>query len=492
MAQGILQRIAGIYQYNHGGSLLAWDNIIYGFGGGIYERIHQSKELWSCTTTPSATVATRGIYLQGAGLGNYRVANNLVQGGTGADYTFSGFTPDYSATNLSSDATSPQVALRSKTVSFVGAADFHLSPVDVEAKNQGTDLSADPVLAVLNDIDGQVRQVAWDIGADDADGTTAVKLMSFEAVAADAAVELGWRTGSELDNLGFHVYRGLSEGGPWTRLTTSLIPGLGSSAVGRAYSFRDGGLVNGTRYFYRLEDVDASSKVTSHGPVSAVPLAGAAGGAPGSEPEASGGKKKGVSSQSCPDWVVAAYGSTAGGSASAAALRCTRHGDPEAVSLGVVSRDSRQATLELRTGGFYALHTCRVQARPRARCASSSRASIRRRTRRLRRCRSGGRWWTRSWGVGSSSAGCGRSIRWASAAWCPRRSARPRCRCLRMGRSAPAAGRFGSPRPSTCLWISRGCCRACSRERRRAPSSRSRRCATTRGAGRSCSRSGCW
>ena len=127
--------------------------------------------------------------------------------------------------------------------------------------------------------------------------------------------------------------------------------------MGRAYSFRDGGLVNGTRYFYRLEDVDASSKVTSHGPVSAVPLAGAAGGAPGSEPEASSAKKKGAASQSCPAWVVAAYGSTAGGSASAAALRCTRHGDPEAVSLGVISRDSRQATLELRTGGFYALHT---------------------------------------------------------------------------------------------------------------------------------------
>ena len=269
---------------------------------------------------------------------------------------------DYSSTNLSQDASAPAAAGGggapvNGVVAFVGAPDYHLNPGDTSAKDRGTNLSADPVLAVLDDIDGQVRQVPWDIGADDADGTTAVKLMSFEAVAADAAVELGWRTGSELDNLGFHLYRGLSESGPWTRLTASLIPGLGSSAVGRAYSFRDGGLVNGTRYFYRLEDVDASSKVTSHGPVSAVPLAGAAGGAPGSEPEASGGKKKGASSQSCPDWVVAAYGSMAGGSASAAALRCTRHGDPEAVSLGVVSRDSRQATLELKTGGFYALHT---------------------------------------------------------------------------------------------------------------------------------------
>ena len=88
----------------------------------------------------------------------------------------------------------------------------------------------------------------------------------------------------------------LPRAGPWTRLTSSLIPGLGSSAVGQAYSFRDAGLQNGTRYFYRLEDVDASSKTTSHGPVSAVPAAGAPGGAPGSEPPSSSpsAKKKGA------------------------------------------------------------------------------------------------------------------------------------------------------------------------------------------------------
>jgi len=66
--------------------------------------------------------------------------------------------------------------------------------------------------------------------------TTAVELMSFEAVGLDGAVEVRWRTGSELDNLGFHLYRGASAGGPWTRLTSSLIPGLGSSPVGQSYT----------------------------------------------------------------------------------------------------------------------------------------------------------------------------------------------------------------------------------------------------------------
>ncbi len=63
---------------------------------------------------------------------------------------------------------------------------------------------------------------------------TQVKLMSFTAAPLDGAVELSWRTGSELDNLGFHVYRGPSADGPWTRLTASLDsgPGLVASRAG--------------------------------------------------------------------------------------------------------------------------------------------------------------------------------------------------------------------------------------------------------------------
>ena len=267
-----------------------------------------------------------------------------------------------STNNLSGPGADAQIPTTNKrdgvTVTFVNAAadDFHLSGSDTGALNQGTNLSADPNLAIFVDIDHQSRVPAWDIGADDANGTTAVKLMSFEARPLDSAVSLTWQTGSELDNLGFHVYRASSANGPWSRLTASLIPGLGSSAVGRAYSFRDGGLRNGVRYFYRLDDVDASSKTTSHGPVSAVPLAGATEGAPGSEaPGASPGARKSASS-SCPEWVLSAYGFSGGEGTATTTVRCTRHGEPDAVSLGVVARDARSATLELRTGGFYALH----------------------------------------------------------------------------------------------------------------------------------------
>ena len=103
---------------------------------------------------------------------------------------------------------------------------------------------------------------------------TAVKLLGFEANGLDGAVELQWETGSEIDNLGFHVYRLTSVDGPFERITSSSIPGLGSSPEGAQYRYLDVGLSNGTTYFYRLEDIETTGRTTMHGPVSATPQTG--------------------------------------------------------------------------------------------------------------------------------------------------------------------------------------------------------------------------
>jgi hypothetical protein len=177
--------------------------------------------------------------------------------------------------------------------------------------------------------------------------TTAVGLMSFTAAGGDESVDLAWRTGSELDNLGFHLYRSLASSGPWTRITPSLVPGLGSSPIGASYSWHDSGLVNGTRYYYRLEDVDTRSASTFHGPVSSVPSS------PGEDGDGGGGEdgteRGSPGASSCPSWILSA-------APDAVSPRCTRHGDPDATSLRLLDRDDSTATLELRTGGFWALH----------------------------------------------------------------------------------------------------------------------------------------
>jgi len=167
---------------------------------------------------------------------------------------------------------------------------------------------------------------------------TAVTLASFEAHAGDGAVALAWTTASELDNAGFHLYRGLSASGPWQRLDVAMIPGLGSSPTGRAYSWTDRGLVNGVSYFYRLDDVDTTGHATAHGPVSATPRAGAVLPAAGGLATADGG-------EGAP---------SADPGAATPSARRRSYGRPEDHALTIVERGPSHVVVELHTGGFWA------------------------------------------------------------------------------------------------------------------------------------------
>ena len=95
-----------------------------------------------------------------------------------------------------------------------------------------------------------------------------VKLSSFTASSENGVVTLEWITESEVDNLGFHVYRALSERGPYEKITAERIQGAGSSATKHEYTFTDEGLTEGVTYWYRLEDVAFDGTRTMHGPIS--------------------------------------------------------------------------------------------------------------------------------------------------------------------------------------------------------------------------------
>ena len=194
--------------------------------------------------------------------------------------------------------------------------------------------------------------------------TTSVELMSFDAAGGDGTVELSWETGSELGNLGFHAYRGPSSAGPWTRMTPSLIPGLGSSPIGASYSWTDTGLVNGTRYYYRLEDIDTASVSTFHGPVSAVPRPASGGGE--EEGEGSGeppapapgtGPTPGEGSPAPSDPPPPGEGETPPVDEPEPVCsddgRCL-YGSPGEPTLRVLSRTPLEVTVELHTPGFSA------------------------------------------------------------------------------------------------------------------------------------------
>ena len=103
------------------------------------------------------------------------------------------------------------------------------------------------------------------------DSTTLIELSSFEARPLKGTVILRWETSSELDTVGFSLYRAELENGEYTKISNFIIPAKGSASQGASYEFMDTGLRNGRTYYYKLEDIDLDGKSTMHGPKSATP-----------------------------------------------------------------------------------------------------------------------------------------------------------------------------------------------------------------------------
>ncbi len=113
----------------------------------------------------------------------------------------------------------------------------------------------------VNETYGEVQDYVFDL--------TPVELSSFEAKSRNGLVRLEWRTQSETENMGFHVYRSDAENGDFERINHSLIPGAGTTSSVQYYDYEDAQVAPGKTYFYKLADVDYKGRLTMHGPVSA-------------------------------------------------------------------------------------------------------------------------------------------------------------------------------------------------------------------------------
>jgi MYXO-CTERM domain-containing protein len=121
----------------------------------------------------------------------------------------------------------------------------------------------------------------WVIGAVSINpsSTSDIRLESFDARYADGGVSLSWRTGLELDNLGFRIHREVL--GQRALLTPSLIAGSALFAgvgttltAGKSYGWFDADPPYGFARYW-LEEVSLAGKSTFHGPVSPVRADGA-------------------------------------------------------------------------------------------------------------------------------------------------------------------------------------------------------------------------
>jgi len=110
------------------------------------------------------------------------VRNNISSNSGSTDYEFSGTEPKFTSGNCSSDTSSLETHLRSRTFTFVDAGndDYHLADNDVGARGTGVDLSADAVFAFNDDVDGDTR-TAWDSGFDERTNYTALSQITLDA-----------------------------------------------------------------------------------------------------------------------------------------------------------------------------------------------------------------------------------------------------------------------------------------------------------------------
>lgn len=97
---------------------------------------------------------------------------------------------------------------------------------------------------------------------------TLISLSSFTATRYPRKVVVNWRTESEIDNVGFNIWRAEAENGEYAKITKEMVMAEGSPTQGASYKVIDYGVQPKKVYYYKLEDIDLSGKSTMHGPVS--------------------------------------------------------------------------------------------------------------------------------------------------------------------------------------------------------------------------------
>jgi len=103
---------------------------------------------------------------------------------------------------------------------------------------------------------------------------TAVSLASFTATPTINVILVEWETATELDNLGFNLYRSHSPDSGYIQLNESLIAAQNPGGMlGATYTWFDSSMKPDIIYYYRLEDIDIHERRTLHGPITATVIA---------------------------------------------------------------------------------------------------------------------------------------------------------------------------------------------------------------------------
>lgn len=75
-------------------------------------------------------------------------------------------------------------------------------------------------------------------------------------------VRIRWRTESQEECYGFHIYRADQPGGTFSRVNKSVIPGEGSTNIPRDYCYEDQSVERGKTYYYYIEEISTAGVAT--------------------------------------------------------------------------------------------------------------------------------------------------------------------------------------------------------------------------------------
>jgi len=88
--------------------------------------------------------------------------------------------------------------------------------------------------------------------------------------ACSTPMRVEWSTETDINTAGFNLYRGESPDGPFDiKVNAELISASPDPVSGGKHSFIDRTARPGVIYYYRLEEVEKTGQVSSHGPIQA-------------------------------------------------------------------------------------------------------------------------------------------------------------------------------------------------------------------------------
>ncbi|MHC1737535.1 MAG: T9SS type A sorting domain-containing protein [Ignavibacteriaceae bacterium] len=135
----------------------------------------------------------------------------------------------------------------SENPNFASIVNLHITSISYAVIGKGVTLPG-----YTSDIDGDLRDVPPEIGADEIPGLIPVELTSFKANVTGSSVQLTWQTATETNSAYFEIQR-KSDNSSW--LSIGRVNGAGTTTSAVNYSFTDEA-VTGSTVNYRLKQVD--------------------------------------------------------------------------------------------------------------------------------------------------------------------------------------------------------------------------------------------